>query len=90
MIKDSSLYKDGAGEPDRSGRRRPIPIEGSEAIYECDTVIAAIGQTTDVLLYNDLPVRLNKWGDVYINGKTFETSEHKIFAGGDCVHILQQ
>ena len=74
------------GEPDRSGRRRPIPIEGSEMSIECDTVIGAIGQSTDTkFLYNDLPVRLNKWGDVDINGKTFETSEHKIFAGGDCV-----
>lgn len=74
------------GEPDRSGRRRPIPVEGSQIDFECETVIAAIGQSTDTrFLYNDLPVRLNKWGDVYINGKTFETSEHKIFAGGDCV-----
>ena len=74
------------GEPDRSGRRRPIPIEGSETIIEADTVIGAIGQSTDTrFLYNDLPVRLNNWGDVDINGKTFETSEPKIFAGGDCV-----
>jgi len=74
------------GEPDRSGRRRPIPIEGSDILIEADTVIAAIGQSTDTrFLYNDLPVRLNKWGDVDINGKTFETSERKIFAGGDCV-----
>lgn len=74
------------GEPDRSGRRRPIRIEGSETIIEADTVIGAIGQTTDTrFLYNDLPVRLNNWGDVDVNGRTFETSERKIFAGGDCV-----
>jgi len=74
------------GEPDRSGRRRPMPIDGSEIIIEADTVIGAIGQSTDTrFLYNDLPVRLNNWGDVDINGKTFETSETKIFAGGDCV-----
>ena len=74
------------GEPDRSGRRRPIRSEGSETIIEADTVIGAIGQTTDTrFLYNDLPVRLNNYGDVDINGKTFETSERKIFAGGDCV-----
>ena len=74
------------GEPDRSGRRRPIPIEGSEIIIEADTVIAATGQSTDTsFLYHDLPVRQNKWGDVDINGRTFETSERKIFAGGDCV-----
>lgn len=74
------------GEPDRSGRRRPIPIEGSEEIIEVDTVIGAIGQSTNTqFLYNDLPVKLNKWGDVEINGKTFQTSENNIFAGGDCV-----
>ena len=74
------------GEPDRSGRRRPIPIEGSEIVLQADTVIGAIGQSTDTrFLYNDLPVKLNAWGDVDINGRTFETSEQKIFAGGDCV-----
>jgi formate dehydrogenase major subunit len=74
------------GEPDRSGRRRPIPIEGSEEIIEVDTVIGAIGQSTNTqFLYNDLPVKLNKWGDIEINGKTSQTSEMNIFAGGDCV-----
>ncbi|WP_148138003.1 NAD(P)-binding protein [Candidatus Formimonas warabiya] len=74
------------GEPDRSGRRRPIPIEGSELAYEADTIIGAIGQSTNTqFLYHDLPVKLNKWGDIEIDGKTFQTSEMKIFAGGDCV-----
>lgn len=74
------------GEPDRSGRRRPVPIEGSETIIEADTIIGAIGQSTNTqFLYNDLPVKLNKWGDIEINGKTSQTSEDNIFAGGDCV-----
>ncbi len=74
------------GEPDRSGRRRPVPIEGSNFVIEADLIIGAIGQNTDTgFLYNDLPVRLNKWGDVDINGFTMATSEAKIFAGGDCV-----
>ncbi|NLI94078.1 MAG: FAD-dependent oxidoreductase [Peptococcaceae bacterium] len=74
------------GEPDRSGRRRPIPIEGSETAFEADTIIGAIGQSTNTqFLYNDLPVKLNKWGDIEINGKTSQTSEMNIFAGGDCV-----
>ncbi len=74
------------GEPDRSGRRRPIPVEGSEFVIEADTVIGAIGQSTNTqFLYNDLPVRLNKWGDVDIDGGTMQASEPKIFAGGDCV-----
>ncbi len=74
------------GEPDRSGRRRPIPVEGSEFDIEADTIIGAIGQSTNTqFLYNDLPVQLNKWGDIEINGKTSQTSEVNIFAGGDCV-----
>ena len=61
------------GEPDRSGRRRPIPIEGSEIIIEADTIIGAIGQSTDTrFLYHDLPVKLNAWGDIEMNGKTFK------------------
>ena len=74
------------GEPDRSGRRRPVPIDGSEEVIEADTIIGAIGQSTNTqFLYNDLPVKLNKWGDIEINGRSFQTSEMNIFAGGDCV-----
>ncbi|MFZ0531215.1 MAG: [FeFe] hydrogenase, group A, partial [Propionicimonas sp.] len=74
------------GEPDRSGRRRPIPIEGSEFELPASLVIGAIGQSTNTqFLYNDLPVRLNTWGDIDVDGATMQTSEPKIFAGGDCV-----
>jgi formate dehydrogenase major subunit len=74
------------GEKDRSGRRTPVPIDGSEFVLEADTVIGAIGQSTNVqFLYNDLPVRLNKWGDIDVNSKTLQCSADKIFAGGDCV-----
>jgi formate dehydrogenase major subunit len=75
------------GPPDRSGRRRPIPIENSEDIFMKATgVIGAIGQSTDTsFLWDDLPLKRNRWGDVEINGKTMETSENKIFSGGDCV-----
>lgn len=74
------------GEPDRSGRRRPVPVEGSDLAIDADTIIGAIGQSTNTqFLYNDLPVKLNKWGDIEINGKTMQTSEINIFAGGDCV-----
>ncbi|WP_159807219.1 [FeFe] hydrogenase, group A [Cellulomonas citrea] len=74
------------GEPDRSGRRRPLPVEGSDFVLTADTIIGAIGQSTDTgFLYNDLPVRLNTWGDIGIDGLTMQTSEPKIFSGGDCV-----
>ncbi|MDR0504301.1 MAG: [FeFe] hydrogenase, group A, partial [Bifidobacteriaceae bacterium] len=74
------------GEPDRTGRRRPVPVEGSDFTIECDAVIGAIGQSTNTqFLYNDLPVQLSKWGDIRIDGATMQTSEEGIFAGGDCV-----
>ncbi len=74
------------GEPDRSGRRRPVAIEGSEFTIGADTIIGAIGQSTNTqFLYNDLPVRLDKWGNIDIDGSTMRTSERGVFAGGDCV-----
>ncbi|HRA51655.1 NAD(P)-binding protein [Actinotalea sp.] len=85
-IKQLHCLKMELGEPDRSGRRRPLPIEGSDFVIEADTIIGAIGQSTDTgFLYNDLPVRLNKWGDIDVDGFTMQSSETKIFAGGDCV-----
>jgi len=74
------------GEPDRSGRRRPVPIKDSEFSLTADTIIGAIGQSTDTqFLYNDLPLKRNQWGDIEIDADTMQCSEHKIFAGGDCV-----
>ncbi len=68
------------GEPDASGRRRPIPIEGSEFEVEVDTVIAAIGQQTI------LPggVKANQWGDADIDEQSMQI-ENNLFAAGDCV-----
>jgi formate dehydrogenase major subunit len=68
------------GEPDASGRRRPVPVEGSEYDVEADTVIAAIGQKTDA----PEEVRTNKWGDVDVCEDTYHLEEN-IFAAGDCV-----
>lgn len=74
------------GPEDRSGRRRPVPVEGSDVPLAADTIIGAIGQSTNTqFLYHDLPVRLNKWGDIEIDGRTAQTSESNVFAGGDCV-----
>jgi formate dehydrogenase major subunit len=85
-LKQLHCLKMALGEPDRSGRRRPIPVEGSDFTLAANTIIGAIGQSTNTqFLYNDLPVKLNKWGDIEINGQTMQASEEKIFAGGDCV-----
>ncbi len=68
------------GEPDASGRRRPIPIEGSEFTIEADTVIAAIGQKTDALS----SMSVNRWGDLDAKEENLQVSEN-VFAAGDCV-----
>ena len=73
------------GEPDESGRRRPVPIEGSEFIIDCDMVVVAIGTRANPVLTSTAPdLRLNKWG--YIETDEFGmTSLPGVFAGGDIV-----
>lgn len=78
------------GEPDASGRRRPVPVEGTEHALVADTVIAAVGQSTDASvlaggLAGDVPVTTDRWGDVRVDGGTLETAVPGVLAGGDCV-----
>lgn len=73
------------GEPDASGRRRPVPVAGSEHVVDVDTVIMAIGTSPNPLLRNTTPdLETNKWGCIVAdeNGKT---SKEGVFAGGDAV-----
>ncbi|MFC1808708.1 NADPH-dependent glutamate synthase [Candidatus Omnitrophota bacterium] len=73
------------GEPDQSGRRRPVPIENSEFIIDCDTVIVAIGINANPLLTQSTPgLSLNKWDYIEID-ETIQTSIPGVFAGGDIV-----
>lgn len=74
------------GEPDASGRRRPVPIEGSEFVIDASSVIAAIGQGVDADCIEDaFDIKLTKWNTLNVNSDTFETSRKGVFAGGDCV-----
>ncbi|HEX3024413.1 MAG TPA: NADPH-dependent glutamate synthase [Chitinophagaceae bacterium] len=73
------------GEPDESGRRRPMEIKNSEFIVEADTVIVAIGNGSNPLISQTTPqIQVNKWGNVLVD-KTQKTSLNKVFAGGDIV-----
>jgi len=73
------------GEPDESGRRRPIPIPGSEFVMECDTVVFAIGQSPNPLIPNTTPeIKTNQWGCIIID-KNNMTTMPRVFAGGDIV-----
>ncbi|NLI34090.1 MAG: FAD-dependent oxidoreductase, partial [Deltaproteobacteria bacterium] len=72
------------GEPDSSGRRRPIPIPGSEFVEEADLIIPAIGQTPESsFLLDSGGVNLTRWGTIESDPVTFATSREGVFAGGD-------
>ncbi|MCC6791925.1 MAG: FAD-dependent oxidoreductase, partial [Thermomicrobiales bacterium] len=72
------------GEPDASGRRRPVPVEGSEFILEVDTVIAATGQNPDSSwIPEELGVRKTRDGRPIVDARTWMTSVPGLFAGGD-------
>ncbi len=71
----------------QAGKRpRPVPVDGSEFIVNCEFLIGAIGQAVDTnFVNNDTNCMLEKWGTVTVNEKTFETSIEGVFAGGDVV-----
>jgi glutamate synthase (NADPH) small chain len=74
------------GEPDESGRRRPIPIEGSEFEIEMDTVIMALGTRPNPLVFVDAEgLERTKWGTVVADGEMGRTTMPRIWAGGDLV-----
>jgi len=74
------------GEPDASGRRKPIPVKGSEHVIDVDMVIMAIGQGPNPLLTSTTPeIALTKWGNILADPETCRTSKKGVFAGGDIV-----
>jgi glutamate synthase (NADPH/NADH) small chain len=74
------------GEPDSSGRRRPVPIEGSEFMTEVDMVVVAIGQSPNPLMAQTTPdLKVGKWGNLEVDWSTLATSIPGVYAGGDIV-----
>jgi len=74
------------GEPDASGRRRPIPIEGSEFVIDCDFIIAAISQRPDLsFLKKGHRFKITRWDTFEVDEETLATNIPGIFAGGDAV-----
>lgn len=74
------------GEPDKSGRRRPVPIEGSNFIYDADIAILALGYWPDPLIGDTTPdLETHKWGLIVADPETGATSKPGVYAGGDDV-----
>jgi NADPH-dependent glutamate synthase beta subunit-like oxidoreductase len=74
------------GEPDASGRRRPVAIEGEFATFECDTVIYALGTSANPIIARSLPeIQLNRWGYLVADDETQATNLPGVYAGGDIV-----
>ncbi len=73
------------GEPDASGRRRPVPIEGSEFEFDVDTVIMALGTSPNPLIPSTTEgLEINKWQCI-VADENGQTSREGVFAGGDAV-----
>jgi len=74
------------GEPDKSGRRRPIPIEGSEFFIDVDTVVVSVGVSPNPLIPRALSnLKVTDWGTIVVDKETMQSSVPEIFAGGDIV-----
>ena len=74
------------GEPDESGRRRPVPMEGTEFKMDCDLAVIAVGSGANPLLTQSTDgLALNKWGYIQTDPETGKTSKRGVWAGGDIV-----
>jgi len=80
------LQKMELGEPDASGRRRPIPLEGSEFIIEVDTVVVSVGVSPNPLIPSSMKeLDVSRWGTIKVDPDSMHSSVEGVFAGGDIV-----
>ena len=74
------------GEPDVTGRRRPVPVQGSEFVISADVIVPAIGQEPDIsFLGEESGVKVSKWNFIEVEPDTLQTSRRGVFAGGDAI-----
>ncbi len=83
-VRGMTCIKMELGEPDDSGRRRPVPVEGSEFDFECDVIVYAIGTNANPIMGQTSKLKLNKWGYIATD-EHLATSVAGVFAGGDIV-----
>lgn len=80
------VIKQELGEPDDSGRRSPVPVEGSNYVIDVDTVVIAIGQSPNPLIRQTTPgLDTQRWGGIIVDEDTMKTSKDGVYAGGDTV-----
>jgi len=85
-LKSVKLQKMELGEPDSSGRRRPVPIEGAVTTIDIDAAVIAIGTGANPIIGQTTPdLKLNRWGYIEVDEATARTSKRGVFAGGDIV-----
>ena len=85
-VKEIECIKMELGEPDASGRRRPVPVEGSEFRIQVEVVVMAIGQGPNPLVPDTTPgLKTTKWGNIIAEDETGATSIEGVYAGGDIV-----
>ena len=83
-VKEVECIRMKLGEPDSSGRRRPVPMEGSNFRIPVDVVVVSIGNSPNPLIPNTTPgLEVSKWGTIVIDEATGRTSKKGVFAGGD-------
>lgn len=85
-LKSVKLQQMELGEPDASGRRKPVPIEGAIENIEISAAVIAIGNGSNPIISNTTPeLIVNKWGNIIVNDSNMKTNIKGIFAGGDIV-----
>ena len=85
-VREIKCLKCELGEPDKSGRRRPVAILGSGFELDCDVAVIAVGLNANRILTGVTPeLEVDKYGDVVVNSETMQTSIKGVFAGGDIV-----
>ncbi len=85
-VESIKCTKNKLGEPDKQGRKKPVPIPNSEFIIPVDMVIYALGQQPKLKFINSIPDLKIESNKVLVNNLTYQTSNPKVFAGGDCIN----
>ncbi len=86
QVNKVKIQKMELAEPDASGRRRPIPIDGAEEFIDVDTVVVSVGVSPNPIVPDSLPeLKVTSWGTIEVDNETLQSSLPYLFAGGDIV-----